>query len=599
MNAPLHAFSPAAPALPLAVSDGQLLHLPPGWIEVQPGFNPRTFFEGDEFAALAESVKRIGVHQALWVRPQAAFDPAAPRFWLIAGERRLRAATAAGLAAVPAMVRLADERQALILADLENNPQFRVNLSPAEEARFARRFLAECEGDRAEAATLLGWSAAKLEARLLLLHAAPAVLDALAARSIKLGHAELLAGLPESTQAGTLAKIVGEGIPVAALKERIRGFALDLGAAIFDKTDCAACPHNSSRQAALFAEAVGEGRCQNRACHADKTRAALDAQKAALQTKYPAVFLDTERSPESHAPLGRAGPGGVGEAQFAACQGCRHFAARLSTRPGEEGKVEAPLCVHLPCHREKVAAANPPPAKGAAASRPDGPPAVPPASPAPPAQADASPKKVEAWVDGWLRRQAAAAAARDPDLLRAWLLAALYREAGSPEAALAEAGVAAAAGSGRRADQIAAFYALDAEGKQRLLLALVQHLVLHRDARDGFAPGESDTVRAARASLAAAGVDLAAAFVPDAEFWKTHTKAGLESLLRRARAPGGETFAAWYGRTHRQSATDDKAFERLVGGKRDDLVAALETAAFDFSAWLPDAIARRFGPPGG
>lgn len=594
MNAPLHAFSPAAPALPLAVSDGQLLHLPPGWIEVQPGFNPRTFFEDSEFAALAESVKRLGVQQALWVRPHAEFDPAAPRFWLIAGERRLRAATAAGLATAPAMVRLADARQALILADLENNPQFRINLSPAEEARFARRFLGECEGDRAEAATLLGWSAAKLEARLLLLHAAPAVLDALAARAIKLGHAELLAGLPETTQLGTLAKIVAEGIAVAALKERIGGFALDLGAAIFDKTDCAACPHNSSRQAALFAETVGEGRCQNRACHADKTRHALESKKAALQTEYPAVFLDTERSPETYAPLARSGPGGVGEAQFAACQGCRHFAARLSTRPGEEGKVEAPLCAHLPCHREKVAAANPAPAKGAAVSRPDAPPPAPPA----PARAEASPKKVEAWVDGWLRRQAAAAAARDPDLLRAWLLVALYREAGSPATALAEAGVGDAAGTGRRAAQVAAFYALDAGQKQRLLLALVQHLLLHRDERDGFAPGQSDMVRAAQASLAAAGVDLAAAFVPDAEFWKTHTKAGLESLLRCARAPDGETFAAWYGRTRRQSATDDKAFERLVNGKRADLIAALDKTAFDFSAWLPDAIARRCERPG-
>lgn len=390
MNAPLTVFSPAPP-LPLTTGDGQLLHLPVGWIEVEPGFNPRTFFEGAEFAELVASVRAHGVQQALWVRPAPDYAPDAPRFLLIAGERRWRAAREAGLAAVPAMVRHADGRQALILADLENNPQFRVGLSPAEEARFARRFLGECEGDRAEAAKLLGWSPAKLEARLLLLHAAPAVLDALAARAIKLGHAELLAGLPEATQAGTLAKVLSDGIAVAALKERIGGFALDLNAAIFDKTGCAACRRHSSRQAALFSEAVAGGRCQNRACHGDKTRAALEAKKAGLREEYPAVFLDTERAPDTVAALVEAGPGGVGAAQFVACQGCRHFAARLSTQPGREGQVQAPLCANLACHREKVAAAtaqgaspgSAPAAQGAppgAGARPEGPPRAPSAS---------------------------------------------------------------------------------------------------------------------------------------------------------------------------------------------------------------------------
>jgi len=600
MNAPLQTISPAgSPALPLAPFDGQMLYLPVDWIAVQTGFNPRTYFEDAEFDVLAASVRRHGIQQALWVRPRPDFDPADPRFWLIAGERRLRTARAAGLPQVPATVRLVDDRQALVLANLENDPQYRVNLSFAEDARFARRFLGECEGDRAEAARLLGWSPSKLDARLLLLHAAPAVLDALTRRRIKLGHAELLAGLPEATQAGTLEKIVSDGISVAALKERIGGFALDLSAAIFDKGDCAACPHHSTRQAALFEEAVGAGRCQNRVCYSDKTRAALQARKAGLEGQYPAVFLDTERSPETYAPLARSGPGGVGEAQFAACQGCRHFAARLSSQPGQEGTVHAPLCVDLACRREKIAAASPagnPPAAPPLAGGPAAG-AVPPSAAASEPRAEASPKKVEAWVDGWLRHQAAEAAARDPDALRAWLLGALYHDAGQPSTVLAEAGVTGSAAH-RRADLITAFYALDAGQKQRLLLALVEHLVLHRDERDGLAPGQNEMVRAAQASLVAAGVDLAAAFIPDAAFWQAHTQAGIESLLHEARAPDGETFAAWYERTQRQSATDHRAFRRLMDGKRADLIAALATTAFDFSAWLPTAIARRFERPG-
>lgn len=593
MNAPLARVTPAlpvmTPTLPLIAVDGQLLYLPPDWIAVQPEFNPRTFFEDAEFTALVESVKQHGVQQALWVRPAPDYDPAAPRFWLIAGERRLRAARAVGLSAVPVTVRLADERQALVLADLENNPHFRVNLSAAEEARFAQRFVGDCEGDRAEAARLLGWSLPKLEARLLLLHAAPAVLAALAQRRIKLGHAELLAGLPEATQTGTLAKILSDAISVAALKARISGFALDLNAAIFDKTDCATCPHHSTRQAALFADAVGEGRCQNRACHAEKTRQALLAKKAELETTYPSVFLDTERAPNTWTTLTATGSNSVGAAQFAACQTCRAFAARLSSQPGQEGVVEAPLCTDWACHHEKVTAARP-----VATPSPVGVQAVARPVTTPPSRAAGNPKKMEVWIDGWVRHQAAEAVSRDPALLAAWTLAALYRDAGAPRSVLLAVGLTETAPLQRHAGLIAAFYPLTTDQKEHLRLALVQHLARHRDAQCGDSPGQSETVRAAQTALAVAQIELTSAFIPDAAFWHAQTKAAIEGLLRSARSPTGETFAAWYGRTQRPSPTDTKAFDRLIDGKLADLIAALEQTTFDFSAWLPDAIATRF-----
>jgi hypothetical protein len=97
MNAAVQHFTPSVSdvptaALPFQPFDGQLAHLPPDWIAVQPDFNPRTFFEDAEFAALVTSVGRQGVLQAVWVHPQDEYDPAAPRFWLIAGERRGRRA---------------------------------------------------------------------------------------------------------------------------------------------------------------------------------------------------------------------------------------------------------------------------------------------------------------------------------------------------------------------------------------------------------------------------------------------------------------------------------------------------------------------------
>ncbi len=601
MNAAVPDPSPVVPtaatsaAAPFAPVDGQLAYLPLDWIEVQPGFNPRTFFEDGEFAALVESVKARGILQAIWVRPHENYDPSRPRFWLIAGERRWRAAHAAGLSCIPVTVRIADARQALILAELENNPALRINLSVAEEAQFAQRFLGECDGDRAEAARLLGWSRGRLDARLLLLHAAPAVLEALKQRHIQVGHAELLAGLPEATQTGTLAKIVGDRITVADLKARIKGFALDLSAAIFDKTECATCPHHSSQQAALFAEAVEGGRCQNRACHHQKTQAALVARKTELETLYPSVFLDTERAPDRYAVLSESGPQGVGQSQFIACQGCRAFAACLSSQPGREGVLQAPLCVNLDCHREKVAAAHPLAAGRAPAAPATATPAT--RSAVPPktsvAQVDAHPKKVEAWVDDWLRQQAALTATQQPDLLRAWLLLALFREAGQPSAVLAEVGLEIGPAPTRTA-LIPRLHGLDADRKQQLLIALTRHLIQQPPASGGGEPGPDEPAQAAVATLRTGAVDLAAAFVPDEGFWQAHTKAGLDSLLHTARSPSGETFAEWYTREHRESATDTQAFARLMNGSRTALIAALVATRFDFSAWVPEVIARRF-----
>ena len=68
MNAPV-LLEKAPPASTL--SDGALVHLPLDSIAVQDDFNPRRFFEETEFAALVESVRRQGVLQAVWVRPQA------------------------------------------------------------------------------------------------------------------------------------------------------------------------------------------------------------------------------------------------------------------------------------------------------------------------------------------------------------------------------------------------------------------------------------------------------------------------------------------------------------------------------------------------
>ena len=138
-------------------------------------------------------------------------------------------------------------------------------------------------------------------------------------------------------------------------------------------------------------------------------------------------------------------------------------------------------------------------------------------------------------------------------------------------------------------------HGLDAERKQQLLIALTRHLIQQTTGQRGRGARTRRTSQAAVATLHAGAIDLAAAFVPGRRlFWQAHTKAGLASLLHTARSPSGETFAEWYAREHRESATDTQTFARLMNGSRTALIAALVATRFDFSAWVPEVIAGGF-----
>jgi ParB family chromosome partitioning protein len=104
---------------------------------------PRREFTESELASLAASIRESGVLQPIIVR-EVGLD----RFQLVAGERRLRAASRAGLDRIPAVVRETRDDQMLPLALVEN--LVRENLNPVEEARaysaLAERFSWSHEG---------------------------------------------------------------------------------------------------------------------------------------------------------------------------------------------------------------------------------------------------------------------------------------------------------------------------------------------------------------------------------------------------------------------------------------------------------------------
>ena len=213
-------------------------------IHVREDHNPRKFFNDAKQQELTRSMAGAGILQPIIVRPIKEANTAGG-FWLIAGERRLRAAQSLKWKDIPAVVRDVSDEDALLMATIENT--IRSDMSPAEEAQAARKILQAAGNDRAEARRLLGWGEAKFNARLALLHASQTVLDALTEGRIKLGHAELLSQLPAKTQDGTLSKIIEKGMGVQDVRSAIQQFALALANAPFDTTGCNGCPHVTSR----------------------------------------------------------------------------------------------------------------------------------------------------------------------------------------------------------------------------------------------------------------------------------------------------------------------------------------------------------------
>lgn len=317
------------------------------------GKNPREYFDPAEMAELEDGLRAAGrVIQPIIVRP----IPNADLYEIVAGERRWRAAaTVFGEDYdMPVVVDALSDEQAEAFATIENH--HRAAMSHAEEAQAARRQLMRYKGDKAEAAASLGWKPDVLERRLALLTCTPAVLKALTQRQIQLGHAELLAGVPPQKQDTVLTGVIVHKVPVGVLKEQLGRFARRLADAIFDTAQCAACPHNSSRQSGLFDASLGDGFCQHPTHYDELTMQAVEAKAASLGDQYPVVRIVRATDGFSALPVAEDGALGVGPQQYGACKGCASFGCAVSAMPGTQGEVTTSLCFDAECNSHKVAA---------------------------------------------------------------------------------------------------------------------------------------------------------------------------------------------------------------------------------------------------
>jgi ParB family chromosome partitioning protein len=181
---------------------------------------PRARFDEDELAELVSSIRQDGVLQPVLVR--AAQD--GEGYELIAGERRWRAARLAGLTAVPAVVREADDRQALAFALVEN--VVRADLDPIEEARAYARLVDEMGLTQGDVAQAVGRSRVSITNAMRLLDLPDDVIAMLERRELSEGHGRALLQAPDHDDRRRLAlEAVARSWSVRALETAARAAA--------------------------------------------------------------------------------------------------------------------------------------------------------------------------------------------------------------------------------------------------------------------------------------------------------------------------------------------------------------------------------------
>lgn len=318
------------------------------------GRNPRTYFDPAVMEEMRENIRVRGILQPLLCRPMND-----GRYELIAGERRYRCMVElhGPDAPIPVLIKEMDDEAAHAAATSEN--LIRAGMTPVEEAEACAKVLADCRGDRAEAARLLGFTLPVFDRRVSLMQATESVRKALQAGKILLGHAELLAVLRVDSQEAGLTTLLKdtELRTVATFKAQLEKMSLSLVKAIFDKVDCVNCSFNSGNQGALFAEAISEGNCTNKQCFDAKTEGTLQSCAATLAEEYQRVRIVRTGDVLSFVPLVSAGAKGVGEEQAQACRSCEHFGAVVHASADRLGQVSKDQCMDSACN-VKMAAAN-------------------------------------------------------------------------------------------------------------------------------------------------------------------------------------------------------------------------------------------------
>jgi ParB family chromosome partitioning protein len=253
--------------------------------------NPRRSFDETKLQELAESIRHHGLIQPITVRPNS------DGFELIAGARRYRAARLAELFSIPARIVEIDDAQALEWQLVENSQ--RVDVHPYEEAQGFQRLLDLPGYDVATLVDKSGKSASHIYARLSLLQLIPEVAEAFTQERITASHANLIARLPQESQAEAFEQCWRKDwqdseahlLPAKHVSAWIQNnLYLALADAPFDREDptlnpaagaCVTCPRRSGYNTSLFSDVTDGDQCLDGNCYQIKLTTRIDREIAA------------------------------------------------------------------------------------------------------------------------------------------------------------------------------------------------------------------------------------------------------------------------------------------------------------------------------
>lgn len=183
--------------------------------EIRPNpFQPRRDFKPEELAELEQSIRVSGLLQPVTVRArELQGDGNAGGYELVAGERRLRAATRLGWTEIPAIVKTLDDREMLTLALIENLQ--RADLNPLDEALGFQRLIEEFSLTQQQVADAVGKDRSTVANLLRVLQLPDGIKRLVRDGQISLGHARALLAMPnERLMLETARQVVERGLSV-------------------------------------------------------------------------------------------------------------------------------------------------------------------------------------------------------------------------------------------------------------------------------------------------------------------------------------------------------------------------------------------------
>lgn len=267
--------------------------------------NPRKSFDAETLSEMADSIRRHGVLQAILVRPWPVEYPVEghpPRYEIVAGERRYRAANLAGIDHIPATVRNLTDDEVLEIQIIENLQREAVH--PMEEAEGYALLMQRGHHSAEELADKIGKSKAYVYARLKLTALCDAARTAFRKGKLTASTALLVARIPGvALQAQYLDDIInGYNGPMAyrdAARVAQMRYMLRLAEAPFDvnmvyllpeAVACGACPKRSGNQPELFADVSSADVCTDPACFNAKREAWAARKRAAAEAEGRAII---------------------------------------------------------------------------------------------------------------------------------------------------------------------------------------------------------------------------------------------------------------------------------------------------------------------